>query len=1701
MKCKQNKPIIMKKLYSLFVLLIMFISLNAQMDTLHYDGVSTDAIGTGANVDFEVAAHYTSTMVSPYTGGTITQVNIYIRDLPASAVTLKVYGSGSIPGTPVYTQTIPLTNVLANSWNVITLTTPQVLTGTDIWVSYSFNSNGYTPGCDAGPNDPEGQWVYYNAAWTRLTNLAPTLTYNWNIRAIIQPGTNYPNDVGILGITSPVTGFNLGSHDSVRVRVYNFGTSSQTNIPLRYVLNGGSPVIDTLRRTLASRTAADYTFRRSVDLSAPATYNLQSCTNLPGDQNTPNDCKTASIINRGQAYFMHTGSDSTCAGSFYDTGGPTGNYMDGEDNTYTLYPSVPGNMMRASFTSFYVESGFDRLYVYDGPDISSPQITGSPFSASTVPAGLVQVNALNPSGALTFRYTTDGSINYSGWEASLSCYTPPANDMGIQSLIKPVNNYSLSAHDSVKVRIFNYGTATQTNIPIYYEFNGGAPVYDTVPGPVTMANYVDFTFSQTINLSTPGTYPLNVCIALPSDVNGTNDCINRSVINQGIAFFMSDITVDTCSGFFFDTGGETGVYTNNEHHVMTFRSSVPGDVVGFNFTQFSLSTGDTLFVYNGPDTTYAQALGSPFTGYTIPSTLANIAAQNSDGSLTFKFKSDNLNTSAGWRAVISCSTPPASDMGLQRIISPVSNYNLTAFEHVKVRAYNYGSETQNDVPVFYEFRGATIYDTIPGPLVFGGSVDFTFDQTIDLSQRGSYFLNVCLALPSDVNGVNDCISDSIRNYGVAFNMSNTIIDTCNGFFFDSGGETVAYGNNENLTMTFRSSGPGDMINFQFTLFLLAAGDTLFAYNGPDATYTPMTGSPFTGTSIPAGLASMTAMNTDGSITFVFKSNATGTSSGWKATINCFSPPVKDVGVQSIIKPVPGTYTLTATDSIRIRLYNYGTDIQTNIPVVFTVNNGPPIIDTIPGPLNFGEYADFTFSQTADLHVSGNYLIEVCSALGNDENNNNDCAQQNYVNYGTVYLMHNGSDTTCDGTFFDSGGPAGNYQNSEDYTYTFYPGTPGRMMRVEFTSFNIENTYDKLYVYDGTSPAATQITGSPFTGAVIPAALTQVTAHNAAGALTFRFTSDGSVTPAGWSATLSCFTPPDIDVSVISIDVPVNVASQVTIPKATVKNEGLLTQTFNVTMIINPGNYTSTQTVSNLASYLTQQISFASWTPTAGNYSITVFTTLAGDTNQTNDTIRKTVTCTNAIWTLVANCPTPTFLGQSALYNGNLYSIGGNTNSGLGTEGTRYNVAANTWTTIASLSAKRVVAACAALSSGIYVIAGSDGTNNAANVYRYNYASNTWVMSTPLPASISWGKAVGYQDSLIYFAGGVLNNVVVNSIYVYNINTYNWRLATNLPDSVFGGGFTLVGDKLIYSCGATLSEMPVKTYIGQISQTNRSQISWITGTNFPGIPVYKFDAAPWGINGFIMATGDQGSWVPISQCYTYNLVNNTWSVQPSRTYSALGSAFGSMHTGATWKYVVATGSDNGSTGSMGTEVFSDIIPQSNKNHILTFTLPQQTGPAVIDSVNHTVRAQVTQGTSLATLIPAITVSPGATINPPSGQVRNFTMPVNYTVTSESGIQQIWEVTVDVDHTGVKDIDPALTYNLYPNPANDLLYIQYTLDFKDKIEYTMYNVHGQPVQVSSLIQPLTVIRISGLSSGIYYIRFNDKNSLKVLKFIKE
>ena len=108
-------------------------------------------------------------------------------------------------------------------------------------------------------------------------------------------------------------------------------------------------------------------------------------------------------------------------------------------------------------------------------------------------------------------------------------------------------------------------------------------------------------------------------------------------------------------------------------------------------------------------------------------------------------------------------------------------------------------------------------------------------------------------------------------------------------------------------------------------------------------------------------------------------------------------------------------------------------------------------------------------------------------------------------------------TTCSGTFYDSGGSAGNYTDNQNRTVTFCSSPAGQTISLTFSQFNIENNWDYMYIYNGPNTASPLL--GTYTGTTSPGTISATS-----GCITIRFTSDGSVTASGWVAAISCITP-------------------------------------------------------------------------------------------------------------------------------------------------------------------------------------------------------------------------------------------------------------------------------------------------------------------------------------------------------------------------------------------------------------------------------------------------------------------------------------------------------------------------------------------------------------------------------------------------
>ena len=164
----------------------------------------------------------------------------------------------------------------------------------------------------------------------------------------------------------------------------------------------------------------------------------------------------------------------------------------------------------------------------------------------------------------------------------------------------------------------------------------------------------------------------------------------------------------------------------------------------------------------------------------------------------------------------------------------------------------------------------------------------------------------------------------------------------------------------------------------------------------------------------------------------------------------------------------------------------------------------------------GEPATSNEQNPSGVTYSQNGTYDVTLTVTNRNGQTETITKQNYITVTESYNMQDGSVTTCNAMFYDDGGPEDNYKDRRDYTMTFLPAYPNHKIVAEFLSFNTEADYDYLYVYDGTSTAAPQI--GHFNGTVNPGT---ITATNASGALTFRFTSDQGVNASGWAAFITC----------------------------------------------------------------------------------------------------------------------------------------------------------------------------------------------------------------------------------------------------------------------------------------------------------------------------------------------------------------------------------------------------------------------------------------------------------------------------------------------------------------------------------------------------------------------------------------------------
>ena len=310
---------------------------------------------------------------------------------------------------------------------------------------------------------------------------------------------------------------------------------------------------------------------------------------------------------------------------------------------------------------------------------------------------------------------------------------------------------------------------------------------------------------------------------------------------------------------------------------------------------------------------------------------------------------------------------------------------------------------------------------------------------------------------------------------------------CADTIFDMGGSNRNYYDNENYVYTIAPSGATN-VSLNFNSFSTqAASDVLSVYNGP-TTASPLIGT-YSGTTVPG-----TINSTGPSLTIQWQSSASTTGTGWNAVWSCSSsPPANPVVTQNVCPNIGvilgwtnsgnGWWVDVSDDPTFTNFWHKDVSNLTSIGC-------PGGFANITVPTNYLQFIPNTMYYwriwNGSTYVNGNsFTTPVCSTL----------------------------DTICSGNLDDTGGPSASYSGNEDYTYVIAP-VFAASVTMTFSAFDLENGFDSLYIYDGTSTAASLIGG--YTGTTSPG-----TVIGSSGALTLHFVSDPFVNNAGFTSTWTC----------------------------------------------------------------------------------------------------------------------------------------------------------------------------------------------------------------------------------------------------------------------------------------------------------------------------------------------------------------------------------------------------------------------------------------------------------------------------------------------------------------------------------------------------------------------------------------------------
>lgn len=222
-----------------------------------------------------------------------------------------------------------------------------------------------------------------------------------------------------------------------------------------------------------------------------------------------------------------------------------------------------------------------------------------------------------------------------------------------------------------------------------WTFEGGTPASSSEQNPT--------------GITYPDKGEFDVTLTVTDSSGASNTLTKENYIKVSDFYNMQDTTIYLCNGFFFDTGGKEGNYSDDEDYTMTFVSTGENGVIRAIFHEFNLEqdencNNDYLEIYDGKDVN-APLLGK-WCGSNSP---GDVVSSDADGALTFRFHSNSLINFPGWMAELTCDTGVgiaiAEQLSFRVFPNPATN-NLTISASCPI----------NEIKI-YDLNGRPVYQS------------------------------------------------------------------------------------------------------------------------------------------------------------------------------------------------------------------------------------------------------------------------------------------------------------------------------------------------------------------------------------------------------------------------------------------------------------------------------------------------------------------------------------------------------------------------------------------------------------------------------------------------------------------------------------------------------------------------------------------------------------------------------------------------------------------------------------------------------------------------------------------------------------------------------------------------------------------------------------------------------------------------------